>query len=65
MSENAYDLMRRAVEEARQINRAADSCSNTMATLLVGRLRHVNRWQLRRLKRELRAFNMHTGEWKE
>lgn len=64
MTENAHDLMRRALYEVREVNRAADSAAESMAELLHGRLRHVSHHQLARLKRELRDFNMHTGEWK-
>lgn len=63
--QNAFDEMQRALQEAADVQRAADANANRMASLLRGRLRHVGRYQLKALKRELRDFNITTGEWKE
>ena len=63
--ENPFDEMLRAVQVARQVNRAVDIQANAMADLLKGRLRHVSDWNLKQLKRELRDFNIHTGRWKD
>ena len=62
---NKFDLMQQAIAEARHTMAAADSQADNLARLLAepGRLRRVNRYTLRRLKRELRNFNMVTGEW--
>ncbi len=65
MSDNAWDAMRRALDEARNTISAADNAADAMAKMLRGRLRHVNSWVLEDLKRELRDFNMHTKEWKK
>lgn len=62
---NAFDTMRQAINDAKEVNRAADSMANSMATILEGRLKHVSSWTLKSLKRELRDFNIHTGHWKE
>lgn len=62
---NKFDEMRAAVEEARTTLRAADKMAGSMASLLVGRLRHCDTWELRQLKRELRDFNMNTGSWRD
>lgn len=61
---NPFDEMRRAVESARDLNRAVDKQSNDMAELLDGRLQHVAHHRLKRLKAQLRNFNANTGEWK-
>jgi len=61
---NTFDQMREAMREAQTTMRAADSVADTMAEMLRGRLKKVRRWHLAALKRELRDFNMHTGEWK-
>lgn len=57
--------MRKAVEEAEQTMRAADNCANDMAKVLQGRLRKVSDWNLKKLKAELKNYNMHTGRWKD
>ncbi len=62
--ENAFDTMRAAIDEATRVQRAADEQAHAMARMLRGRLRHVGAGILSELKRELRDFNIHTGEWK-
>lgn len=62
--DNAFDEMSRAVQQARDIDRAVDSQLNSMADLLRGRLRKVGPDYLAELKRELRDFNMQTRRWK-
>lgn len=62
---NVFDDMRAAVRQAADTLRAADSVATDLAWMLRGRLRKVqNRDSLRALKRELRDFDMTTGEWK-
>jgi len=65
VSENPFDLMRDAIAEANITIRAADRMTNSMASIIIGRLRHVDSWNLKNLKRELSQFNSHTGKWKE
>lgn len=63
---NQFDLMRASMHEAEATMRAADMVSTQMARMLVGRLRKVqNHGALEALKRELRDYNMQTGQWKE
>ena len=56
--------MAESIRDAEKTLRRADSEAQRMASLCVGRLRHVGKWTLQRLKRELSQFNAHTGEWK-
>jgi hypothetical protein len=62
---NVFDDMRRALSEAREIQSAADTNAGQMAQMIKGRLHHVAPWILKDLKRELRDFNLTTGQWKE
>jgi hypothetical protein len=62
--DNPFDEMRRAVQAARELNRAVDDQANTLADLLDGRLQHVSSYRLKKLKAQLREFNAHTGQWK-
>lgn len=65
MNNNIFDEMRRAVILARDTLDAADATATDAAWLLKNRLRHVsNIYTLRALKRELRDFDMTTGQWK-
>lgn len=62
---NVFDEMRAAVRQAADTLRAADNVATDLAWLLRGRLRKVQSADsLRALKRELRNFDMTTGEWK-
>lgn len=62
---NPFNETRRAVEDAERQLRAVDNIATDMACLLCGRLRKVHHhWVLSALKRELRDYNIHTGEWK-
>lgn len=63
--ENPFDAMRSAVQQAREVDRAVNEQANSLADLLDGRMRHVSPYRLKRLKQQLRNFNMHTGTWKE
>jgi len=68
--QNVFDEVAREVEAARMAMIAVDQQSAKMAKLLSGRLRNIplDYWTvgtLRDLKRELRAFDMTTGRWKE
>ncbi len=62
---NPFNEMRLAVSRARSLDQAVRSCADDMAALLAGNLDKVSSWNLKKLKRELRNFNMHTGSWKE
>ncbi len=62
--------MEAAINDAKVTLNQADKISARMARLLKGRLRMVsNEWDgntiLVELKRELRAFDAHTKQWKD
>ena len=61
-----FDEMQTAIVEARYAIRTSDQLIGTMASLIAGRLRKsiVTHSVLVSLKKELRDFNMTTGEWK-
>lgn len=60
-----YSEMTEAVNDAKQTLHFADIMANKIARLLVGRLRKVeSHYTLSCLKRELRDYNIQTGEWK-
>ncbi len=61
---NKFDEFRDAVKEAEYTLNAADAVAEKMAKLMVGRLHKADVWVLRKLKRELRGFDMVTGQWK-
>ena len=69
--EDLFSEIKSIVNQAESIQRAVDRNASDMAQLLVGRLRQVNKsglWRdhliLKKMKRELKDFNSHTGEWK-
>lgn len=62
---NRFDQMRAAVREAEMTLDAAQSVARQMASMLAGRLRTCHAADLKRLKRELRKFNTHTGTWRD
>lgn len=59
-----YELQQ-AVNDAQATLRRADILSDQMGKLIEGRLRHVNSYTLKKLKRELKSFNIHTGVWND
>ena len=56
--------IQQAINEARNTLDAADRRVDGMARLINGRLKHVTPWVLAEMKKQLRDFNAHTGEWK-
>lgn len=61
-----WDDFRAAHNQAQLTIRQADSIAEDMARLLVGRLRKVGSdCTLKKLKRELAAYDAHTKRWKE
>jgi len=62
---NIWDDVRSAMGAAKATFSAADQSASAMAEILQGRLRHVNRWTLVQLKKELRDFDAHQKRWKE
>lgn len=63
MSEPLEEL-KRMMQEQRQFEEAVKDRANTMGAMLVGRLRYLSSWNLKRLKKELANYNIHTGGWK-
>ena len=61
--DNPFDAMRRAVNEARDLNRAVDQQANNLVDLLEGRLEHVSGYRLKKLKATLKRWNANTGKW--
>lgn len=61
---NKFDEMRQAVQEAEYTLRAADNVTAQMGRLIQSRLRQCDTSTLEEMKRELRDFNIHTGQWK-
>lgn len=61
-----WDDFRESFNDGKQAIRQGDSVARQMAEMLTGRLRkaNVNYSVLTALKKELRDFNIHTGEWK-
>jgi hypothetical protein len=57
--------MRQAVHGAEEQLKNADRIAYNLATLLIGRLRRVDSYTLKMLKRELHQFNASAGRWKE
>lgn len=56
--------VRKAENDLNDADRTIKNVSNSMACLLRDRLKAVNCSVLADLKRELKDFNAHTGEWK-
>jgi len=63
---NAWDQMRSALAQAKEIDDAASSHAERMAEMLNrnGNLRRVSGYELKKLKRALRDYDMVTGRWK-
>lgn len=60
-----FNEMTEAVREAEQTLNVVDRHAETMARLLIGRLRKVGAaWVLGQLKKELSGFNRHTSSWR-
>jgi hypothetical protein len=62
-----YHEIQQARIEAEQTIARADKATRHVARLIQGRLRAsgIPGYVLEELKRELRDYNMHTGEWRE
>jgi len=64
MSNDIWE-MKRAINDAEQTLRDADKVARSIAPLLIGRLKNCSCDDLKKLKKELKYFNMHTYTWKE
>lgn len=63
--DNPWAAVGTALERARRLNEIVGIQSSSMASMLRGRLRHVDRDTLVELKRELQSFNASTRKWKD
>lgn len=63
MAAVSYDTMNQAIKEAKITMSECDRVADDLADILVGRLRKVNTYRLKRLKKELSQFNSRTGKW--
>lgn len=63
---NAFDQFRSALAEAERIELAAACNAERMVEFInkPGTLRRVSAHELRKLKRELRLFDMTSGKWR-
>lgn len=61
-----FTEMTEAVRDAKSTINRADNFVCNMADMIVGRLRtaNISGYVLKKLKRELRDYNIHTGTWK-
>lgn len=62
---NAFDELTAALNQARNVRSAAKTHGNAMLDLLDGNLRGLSPWRLAKIKKQLRAFNIHTERWSE
>ncbi len=62
---NPFDELTAALHSAKEVQRAAESQVNSVLELIDGNLRNASPYRLKRIKRELRDFNMLTGGWKK
>lgn len=62
--DNPFDVLTRALNEAKEIRRVVTEHGNSMLALLDGNLHGLSAYRLGRIKRQLREFNIHTGNWK-
>lgn len=64
---NAWDAVREAVRAGRAAQAAVNDNAGVMAELLAGNLRRgsISHRVLAKLKRELAAYNIHTGRWRD
>lgn len=63
--DNPWAAIGTALDRARRLNEIVDIQSTSMADMLRGRLRKVDRFTLAELKRELQSFNASTRKWKD
>lgn len=67
MAIESIQEVRQAVANATNQIYRADQCIKDMAELCAGKLRSagVSGYALKKLKRELANYNIHTGRWKD
>lgn len=62
--ESPWNTLEAAVREANELDFAVGRQADTLAKLLLRRLRHVNPHYLKDLKRELQTFDAGKRKWK-
>lgn len=65
MSNNPWDDLRDGLNQARELERAAQYYAAQMGRMLRGKLHHCNHSDLEALKRELSNYNLRTGKWRD
>lgn len=61
---NYWDEIHKAIRAHRDAQAAIQVSASSMSALLVGNLRYCSHYTLKKLKEELRDYNIHTGSWK-
>jgi hypothetical protein len=56
--------MREAISKARRTLDSADAVAASIGYILENRLRQLSHSTLAKIKKELKNYNSHTGEWK-
>jgi len=64
MITNHFREFRDSIRQAELDIKSVDALANDMAAVMVGRLRMASPHYLKKLKHELRDFNICTGKWK-
>lgn len=64
MITNHFREFRDSIRQAESDIRSVEALADDMAQMLVGRLRMARQYWLKKLKHELRDFNICTGKWK-
>jgi len=62
---NLYDDVRTIIRQHRDLQQALENNAYALGELMQDNLRMLRAGQLRRIKRELRNFDMTTGSWKK
>ena len=57
--------VRQMIQEKEKLDYAARCHARTMAELLMDNLKECLPHQLKKMKKELKKYNIHTGTWKE
>jgi len=58
-----YDEAIEAINDAKRTLNKADELVKNLGHLMPGRLKLMSYSTLKKLKKELKNFNMHTGQW--
>ena len=61
---DAYENLDALILEQRRLKNAVLKNAELMTLLISGDLRNLSAYPLRKLKKELKNYNIHTGRWK-